>query len=248
MKLTVIGCSGSVAGPESPASCYVVEADGRHLALDLGNGALGPLQRHVDLGSIQAVLLSHLHPDHCVDMCGFYVAQRYRPGGPRPRIPVWGPEGVAERLAHAYGMPVDPGMTGEFAFHTFPDGAFDVGPFRVRTIRVVHPVPAYAFRVEHAGRVLAFSGDTAPTPALVEIARSADVLLCEATFRDGDRNPPGLHLTGREAGEHAAAAEAGSLVVTHVPPWGDVERAQAEAAKTFDGPVTAARSGLVLDV
>jgi ribonuclease BN (tRNA processing enzyme) len=96
--------------------------------------------------------------------------------------------------------------------------------------------------------VLAFSGDTAPTPALVEIARGADVLLCEATFRDGDQNPPGLHLTGREAGEHAAAAEVGSLVVTHVPPWEDVERARAEAAKTFDGPVMAARSGLVLDV
>jgi ribonuclease BN (tRNA processing enzyme) len=248
VRLTVIGCTGSVAGPESPASCYVVEADGRHLVLDLGNGALGPLQRHVDLGNIQAVLLSHLHPDHCVDMCGLYVSQRYRPGGPHPRIPVWGPDGAAERLAHAYGMPVEPGMTGEFAFHAFPDGTFDVGPFRVRTIRVVHPVSAYAFRVEHAGRVLAFSGDTAPTPALVEIARSADVLLCEAAFREGDRNPPGLHLTGREAGEHAAAAEAGSLVVTHVPPWGDIERAQAEAAQTFDGPVTAARSGLVVDV
>jgi ribonuclease BN (tRNA processing enzyme) len=249
VRLTVIGCTGSVAGPDSPASCYVVEADGCRMVLDLGNGALGPLQRHLDLATVDAVLLSHLHPDHCVDMCGFYVALRYGPGGgAHPRIPVWGPDGTAHRLAQAYGLPVEPGMTGEFDFRTFPDGAFDIGPFRVRARQVVHPVTAYALRVEHAGRALAYSGDTAPTPALVDVAKGADVLLCEAAFQDGDNNPAGLHLTGREAGEHATAAGVGSLVVTHVPPWGDVDRARAEAAQAFDGPVVAARSGLIVEV
>ena len=248
MRLTVVGCSGSVAGPESPASCYLVEADGRRLVLDLGNGALGVLQRHVDLDEVDAVLLSHLHPDHCVDLCSFYVAQRYRPGGRRPRIPVWGPAGTAERMARAYGLPTDPGMTGEFDFRTYQEEAFDVGPFRVRVARVVHPVTAYALRVEHAGRALVYSGDTAPTPALVEVAAGADLFVCEASFRDGEENPDGLHLTGRQAGEHAKAAEVGALVVTHVPPWGDTERARSEAAQAFDGPIAGARSGLVVDV
>ena len=86
MRLTVVGCSGSFAGPASPASSYLVQAehDGRtwSIVLDLGNGALGPLQRYVDLADLDAVFISHLHPDHCVDLCGLYVTRKYRPGGP----------------------------------------------------------------------------------------------------------------------------------------------------------------------
>ena len=103
MRLTVIGCSGSFAGPDSAASCYLVEADdpdGRtwRILLDLGSGALGALQRYADPAAVDAVFLSHLHPDHCMDLCGYYVLRRYHPGGALPPIPVWGPAGVAERL------------------------------------------------------------------------------------------------------------------------------------------------------
>jgi ribonuclease BN (tRNA processing enzyme) len=248
VRLTVVGCSGSIAGPDSPASCYLVEADGRRIVVDLGSGAVGALQRYVDLDDVDAVLLSHLHPDHYIDLCGYYVALRYRPGGRRRRIPVWGPDGTAERIALAYGLPVDPGMVGEFDVQTYPAGVFDVGPFQVRAVRVVHSVPAYGLWIEHAGRVLAYSGDTGPTGALVDLSTGADVFLCEATFAEGDENPPDLHLSGREAGEHAAAAGVRSLIVTHVPPWGDVERAQTEAAQVFEGSVAAASSGLVVDV
>lgn len=248
MKLTVVGCSGSVPGPESPASCYLVEADACRILLDLGSGALGPLQRFAELRDVDGVLFSHLHPDHCADLCGYYVAQRYRPGRRRRRIPVWGPAGTAERMAQAYGLPADPGMTTEFDFGEYPDGAFEVGPLRILAVPVVHPVPTFALRVEQGGRILVYSGDTGPTGALVDLARGAHVLLCEAGFTDDDQNPPGVHLTGREAGEHAKAAGAGSLVVTHVPPWGDADRARSEAAQVFDGPVTSARSGLVLEI
>ena len=86
VKLTVVGCSGSYPGPDSPASCYLVEAesDGRiwRILLDLGNGALGALQKYVDPLVIDAVLVSHLHPDHCIDLCGYYVLRRYHPAGP----------------------------------------------------------------------------------------------------------------------------------------------------------------------
>src|SRR5580698_10882582 len=85
MRLTIIGCSGSFPGPESPASSYLLEAEGFRLVLDLGNGALGVLQRHASLYDIDAVALSHLHADHCLDMCGYWVARRYGPGGPQPR-------------------------------------------------------------------------------------------------------------------------------------------------------------------
>jgi len=235
-------------GPNSPASSYLVEADGFRLVLDMGNGALGVLQRHAGLADIGAVLLSHLHADHCLDLCSLFVALRFGPDAGGPPIPVWGPIGTAERMANAYGIALEPGMTEAFDFHRFPDGAFKVGPFELRAEAVVHPVPAYAIRVEHDGRSVAYSGDTAPTPVLVDLASGADLFLCEASFRDGEDNPSGLHLTGRQAGEHAMAAGVGRLVVTHIPPWGHPAAAVAGASAAFGGPVTAAQSGLVLDV
>jgi ribonuclease BN (tRNA processing enzyme) len=148
VRLTVVGCSGSFPGPHSAASCYLVEADGFALVLDLGNGAIGPLQRHVDLRQVGAVALSHLHADHCLDLCSYYVARRYDPRGAPSRLPVFGPSGTADRLARAYDMNPDPGMHGEFAFTTWQAGTtYDVGPFRVRVEHVEHPIEAYAMRI-----------------------------------------------------------------------------------------------------
>ena len=124
----------------------------------------------------------------------------------------------------------------------------EIGPFRVLTARVEHPVEAYALRLEADGATLTYSGDTAPCEALDELASGADVLLAEATYVDGRDNPPLLHLTGREAGETAQRAGVGRLVVTHVPPWESWEDAVAEAATTYAGPVLQAAPGLVLEV
>src|ERR671915_2130129 len=104
MQVTVIGCSGSFPGPDSPASCYLVAADGFTMLLDLGNGALGSLQRYHSLYDINAVCLSHLHADHCLDLGGYWVARRHNPAGPQPRIPVYGPDGTADRMARAYDL------------------------------------------------------------------------------------------------------------------------------------------------
>lgn len=253
MRLIPIGVSGSFPAPDSPASCYLVEHHGEdrvhRLLLDLGSGALGPLQRHVDLADIDAVLLSHLHPDHCLDMCGFYVVRRYYTRAmaePVPRVPVYGPPGTAKRLAQAYGLPADPGMTGEFDFHSFPEEPFSIGPWTVSVRRVQHPVPAFAIRLQPAdseGPVLAYSGDTGPCSALVDLAKGADVLLCEASFVASDDNPPGLHLTGRDAAEHATRAGVGRLLLTHVPPRIDPQQVLAEALPFFDGPLELARPG-----
>ncbi|NDL58798.1 MBL fold metallo-hydrolase [Phytoactinopolyspora mesophila] len=251
MRLTVLGCSGSLPGPASSASSYLVEAGTTRVVVDLGNGALSELQRQVGsegLGEIDAVLISHLHPDHFMDLCGYYVALRYGPHQPRRRVPVWGPENTAERLAVAYGEDPDPGMSNEFEFRAYPGGGFTVGELNVRVSRVAHPVPAYAIRLEHGDQTLVYSGDTGPTQALVDLARGADLLLCEAAFREGEDNPPDLHLTGREAGEHARQAGVRRLVVTHVPPWGDAEEAVAEARTAFAGPVEAARTGATFEL
>ena len=252
MKLTVIGCAGSFPGPDSPASCYLVEAaDGARtwrILLDLGSGAFGALQRFVDPLDIDAVFLSHLHADHCLDLCSYYVFRKYHPTDVPPQLPVWGPTGLAHRLAHAYDLPPIPGMSVEFGFEEYADQPISIGPLTVTPVQVRHPVLTYALRVEADGRVLAYSGDTGPCGGLNVAARGADLLLAEASFIEGDDNPPDLHLTGRDCGKAARLGSVGQLVVTHVPAWHDADTAVGEAKLEYDGPVVAAYTGAVFEI
>jgi ribonuclease BN (tRNA processing enzyme) len=244
VRLTVIGCSGSFPGPASPASCYLLEADGFRLLLDLGSGALGVLQQHAGLDDIDAVCLSHLHGDHCLDLCAYWVARTFAPGGARPPIPVYGPEGTALRMARAQGLDGDQGMTQRFDFATLVPGTRDIGPFRVTLARMNHPVETFGFRFSHGGRSLAYSADTGESPALVELARDANLLLCEASFLRGPGLPENLHLTAGQAATHAARAGAAQLVLTHLVPWNDQRRSLEEARDVpFDGEITLAASG-----
>ncbi|KQY63560.1 MULTISPECIES: MBL fold metallo-hydrolase [unclassified Nocardioides] len=252
MKLTVIGCSGSYPGPDSPASCYLVEEqfEGRtwRILLDLGNGALGELHNHVDPLTIDAVLLSHLHADHFMDLCGYYVMRKYHPLGAQPQIPVWGPAGTADRLSVSYDLPLDPGMHEEFDFREYPTTSFEFGPFTVQAVEVVHPVPAYSLRVTSNDRLLVYTGDCGPCDGLDRAADGADLLLAEAAFCDGDENPEDLHLTGVEVAELAQRAGAAHLVLTHIPPWHDKQIAYAEAKSIWEGPLDLAHTGATYEV
>ncbi|MET8680468.1 MBL fold metallo-hydrolase [Streptomyces sp. NPDC004647] len=250
MKLTVVGCSGSFPSADSACSSYLVEADGFRLLLDLGNGALGELQRHCGLYDLDAVILSHLHADHCIDMCGYFVARYYRhDGGRADALPVYGPEGTEQRLITAYDdVPSEKSMSEVFDFRTLEPGSFRIGPFTVVTDRVSHPIESFGFRVEHGGRSLTYSGDTGPTAVLDGLAEGADLFLCEASFTHGKEDVPDLHLNGREAGEYAQRAGARRLVLTHIPPWTDPETNLRDAAEVFDGPVELARPGAVYEL
>lgn len=233
MKLTVVGCSGSAPGPTSPASSYLVEHDGFRLLVDLGSGAFGALQRHVDPAQIDAVVLSHLHPDHFIDLCPYVVYRQYAKGEPLPSIPLLGPAGTHDRLALEHDPHSRNGLRRVFSFAAVTPGERELGPFRLRFDRVNHPVETHAVRIEAGGRTLTYSGDTAQSAALVRLAAGSDVLLCEASWDSDRSNPPGLHLTGPEAGQHAAKAGVGRLLVTHVPPWADRDRIGAGAAAAF---------------
>ena len=250
MKVTVVGCSGSFAGPDSPASSYLVQADldGRtwSIVLDLGNGALGPLQRHLDLADLDAVFISHLHPDHCVDVCGLYVTRRYRPEGPVPgRLDVHAPAGAADRFALMYHGLEHAGMTAELAVHELGDTvSTTVGPFTVTPYRVNHPVEAYGFRVEADGAVLAYTGDTDTTDALTPLLTGADLALVDSAFVEGRDEAQGIHLSGRRAAEAAVAAGGvARLVLTHIPAWNDPEACRAEAEQVWPGTVELAAQG-----
>ncbi len=248
MRLTVIGCSGSFPGPDSPSSCYLAEAEGFRLVIDMGNGALGVLQRYAELFSIDAICVSHLHADHCIDVGSYWIARQFAPDGPKPPIPVYGPSGTAARIRPVLGPDAahQPPPYSPFVFCDLAVGEIEIGPFRVATEHMNHPLETFGFRVEHAGWRLAYSADTGETDALVRLAQGADVLLCEASFTDRTDNPPNLHLSARQAGEHASRAGVGRLVLTHLVPWNDRERSRSEAAATYHGPLSLAASGLVL--
>jgi ribonuclease BN (tRNA processing enzyme) len=233
VKLTVVGCCGSGPGPESPASSYLVEHDGYRLLLDIGNGSFGALQAMADPDSIDAVFLSHLHADHCLDVAPFVVWHRYSGRSSGRCIPLYAPVGAERRLALAYDIHGD-ALTDVFDFVPVGPGELTIGPFAVELARTAHPVECYAIRLTAGGRSLVYTGDTGPCDGVVQLARGADVLLAEAAHPDRDpRQPPALHLTGRQAGEHAAAAAVGRLLVTHVPYWVDPAEQLAAACSAF---------------
>lgn len=249
MKVTVLGCSGSVPGPDSPASGYLIEADDYRLVLDLGQGAFGALQRYVRPADVDAIVVSHLHADHCIDLTAYIVALRYGGEGHRAerRIPLIGPSGTRARLEAAY----DPlarklRLQELFGFSTPASG--ELGPFALSFATVNHPVPTSAVRITHGDRTLVYSADTGESTELVSLAHGADAFLCEASIGPDDEYLPDLHLTGRQAGEHAEKAGVGRLIVTHVPPWTSREVQAGEAAEAFHGTIEIARPGAVFEV
>lgn len=249
MRLTVIGCAGSYPNATSPASCYLVEHDGHRVLLDLGNGALGALQRHVALewpGALDAVILSHGHVDHCVDIASLYVQRHYAPTRTRERLAVWGPSDARSRIASIYGMADAAPLDEEFAFGELGRTTV-IGPFTVTSSPAVHPVEAYSIRIEAGGRTLVYSGDTGPHDGLVEISREADLALFEASFVGTD-NPIDVHMSGAEAGGIARRAGVASLLLTHLVAWNDDATVLAEARGEFDGPIALAVPDMVVEV
>ena len=257
MKLTIVGCSGSISGPNSPASSYLVQAPHEDrifsLLVDCGPGAMGALYRYLDPCEIDAIALSHLHADHCLDLCGYYVAARYSPNAPWPSRPVYAPANAASRLTRAYevagnhGEVAEPGVSiaEHFDWRTWQPTQ-RIGPFIVRTVPVAHPVEAYGIRVEEdssGGGSMVYSGDTGPSEDLVQLADQVDLLLVESAFLDNPGNPEGMHLSGAQAAGIGQAARVRAIVLTHIPPWHEPERVLAEAKPHFDGPISLAVPG-----
>lgn len=256
MELMIIGSSGSASGPNNPASCYVVRHGGRAVVLDIGPGAFGALFGSVDVATLDGLVLSHLHADHCLDAIALSIAARYGIPDRWQRLPLLAPQGALERLVQAeLAVPATPEAIAQgvaklqqvYRPVQLPE-VDQVGPFRLGTARMTHPVEAYGVRLEAGGRSLVYSGDTGPCDALVELATGADVLLAEAGWGNQAEPAPGIHLTGRAAGEAAAAAKVGTLVLTHIPPWHDAEATLAEAQEAFGGLTVLAKPGLVIRV
>lgn len=248
MKLTVVGCAGSYPNAESPSSCYLVEHEGFRVVLDMGNGSMGALQRYVDLAdpeSIDAIILSHCHVDHCADVSPYYVLRKWGPAKAAARLPLIGPRSMVQRLVDIDGMSDAAPLLEQFDIDSLGGASFSLGPFTVESAVAAHPVEAFSVRLTAGGRSITYSGDTGPTDVLGEFARGTDIALFEASCVGTD-NPPDLHMTGAEAARIASTADAGMLVLTHLVAWNDDAVVMAEAAPEFSGPLEQARPGMTI--
>ncbi len=246
VRLTVLGSNGTYPTPGHPASGYVVASDSTAILLDLGPGTFVAA---VAAGvTPAAVILTHVHPDHCADVFALFASLRF---GDRDRwgLPVLVPAGLAGRVAGFLGADDTHDLYRVFAFDEVgPGDERRIGGLRVRFGAAAHPVPALVVAVGDGSSTLVYSGDTGPGGDLPALAAGCDLLLCEATIQ-GDPGPDRYpyHLAAVEAGRIAAGAGAGRLVVTHVPPNLDPQVSVAEAAAVFEGPVDHAAPGMEVE-
>jgi ribonuclease BN (tRNA processing enzyme) len=235
VELVVLGSGGGWARPGGAACGYLVRHGGFNLWVDLGTGTMANIQRHIGLGDVHAVAVSHRHFDHFLDLYPFYLAEWYT--AEREPIPLFVPP---EMFEHAAQLEPDLRQGFDVAVVT-PGETFEAGPIVVRTARMNHPVPTLGMRFEADGAVLVYSADTGPCQELIDLATGAQVLLSEATWIDRPEWAEEIHLTATQAGDHAARAQAGHLVLTHIWPSYDVAVSQERASQSFGAPVQIAK-------
>jgi ribonuclease BN (tRNA processing enzyme) len=244
VRLVVLGCSGGYPEPNRACSGYLVETAGRRLWLDAGSGTLARLLARCSLADVDAVWLTHLHPDHWTDLpLAIHAIAVGAAERPKP-LPVYGPRGWASAVGvdlHWHGDDYAP----LYAEDQLSNGqVIEVGDVSVRSAAVEHGIETYALRVEAEGVSLAYSADSAPCEALIELARGVDLFLCAA----GTMTTSAIHPNPRQAGEMAAAAGVKRLLLTHLRPGTDPEQARAMAQARFAGHVEVASEGAEYEV
>ena len=264
MRITVLGKSPSWQDVDGACSGYLIEEDGFRLLLDCGNGVFSKLRRYRDYTGIDAVVISHLHADHFLDLVPFAYALTYAPrqqpvpvdrwpgtdSPARPRL--YAPRGAREtfrRIVGAWGS--EDLIEKAFELIEFdPAATLDVGTLRISFHEVPHFTTTYAVSISsmNGGGRFTYGADSAPNDELVAFADGADLLLIEATLPRPEREGPRGHLTPSEAGEHGSKARVRRLVLTHISDELDADWAQREAEKAFGGPVDVAVEGAVFTV
>ncbi|GGY07955.1 MBL fold metallo-hydrolase [Streptomyces djakartensis] len=246
MHLTILGGCGAWPVKDQPCSGYLVQSEGFRLFVDPGYATFPALQEYVTAGQVDAVLVTHGHPDHCADLNPLLRARALTDEPPAP-LPVYTLPSALDAV-----LCLDrPGMLRDsFELREFQGGdSFGIGPFRVDTRLLPHFVPNAGVRLSAGGMSLAYTGDTGPSPEVTALARDADVLLCEATYVDQvPRADEEFLLSARLAGEYAEAARAARLLLTHLWPGTGQAPAVNAAARAFTGPVEVAHPGLMAHV
>jgi ribonuclease BN (tRNA processing enzyme) len=241
LTLTVLGCSGTYPGEGGACSGYLVRSAGASLVVDLGAGTLANLQRHLAVGEVDAIVLSHVHPDHWLDLPVLRNAMRYVLG--IEGLPVYG---TAETWLMAEVIIGE--LPPTLLWHNV-DGSsvVEVGDQVVRFSRTDHPVETLAVRVDAGGRSLLYSADTGPGWDPGAAGADVDLMVCEASLQP-EHEGQVQHLSARQAGKLGRTMGAGRLVLTHVVPGVEPEAQLDLAAQAFGGPVELAETNRTFDV
>jgi ribonuclease BN (tRNA processing enzyme) len=262
VEITVLGKSPSWQDAAGACSGYLIQEGDFKLVLDCGNGVFSKLRRICDYVDVDAVVISHLHADHFLDLVPFSYALTYAPrqqpvavgGWPgtddpaRPHLYVpTGATKVFRRIVGCWGK--EDLIENAFDLHEYagPD-RLSVGPVQIRFCEVPHYVTTYAVEVTTNSSRFTFSADCKPNPQLVQFAQGTDVLLIEATLPRPERTGIRGHLTPGEAGEHGKLARAQRVVLTHYSDEMDPEWARLEAATSYGAPVELATEGAVYTI
>jgi len=246
VKLHVVGSSGTFPVAGRPASGYLVERSGTRVWCDAGPGTFVSLP--VDSYMIDAIVISHQHPDHCSDIFTAFHAWTYCPE-PRTGVPLYAPQEVWDHVSGFLDGGQGSRLRETFDFRPVWTGdEIEIGDLSVSFIEMDHSVPTVGSRWEAESRTLFYTGDTGPKENWREMARGVDLMLSEAAYQErGDDDYP-HHLTSAEAGRIAREVQARRLVLTHIPPYLDVSRSVNEAEIAFDRPVSVAMPGVSFDV
>jgi ribonuclease BN (tRNA processing enzyme) len=249
VRLRVLGSSGTYPTPGRPASGYLVEHADALVMVDAGPGTVAALQQWASPGRLGALVITHIHPDHCSDVPVLYHLFRF---GPEVRrgVRALGPDGVADRLAAFVGAGPGDGFSEVLEWQTVRKGdRARVGEITLAFGMADHPVPTLVTSLEGGGRRLVISSDTGPGGDLLEMASDADLLVCDATMQGGPRTSwwP-YHLSAGEAGALARRAGAKRLLLTHLAPILDPAQSVAEAMEAFGGPVEWAAPGMEVEI
>lgn len=244
----------SPAWQDAGGACsgYLVEAGGRCLLLDCGNGVFGKLRAVRTFTDVCAVVISHLHADHFIDLVPFAYALTYshqgRAAGSRPLL--YAPPGARETFRRITGAWQGEELIEQaFELHEYdPAGALSLDPLRVRFHEVPHFVRTHAVQVSDGDGSFTYGADCRPNDEIVAFARHTDLLMLEATLEQPEEGGCRGHLTPAEAGEHARRAGARRLVLTHMSADHDASQALDAAQRAFEGPVELAVEGAVYEV
>jgi ribonuclease BN (tRNA processing enzyme) len=243
VELTVLGSSGAYPAAGGATSGYLLRHDGFGAWVDAGTGTFANLQLHVPYEKLDAVVISHEHIDHCIDLYPMYIARSFHPE-PLPPLPLYGHKRVFERLTALEDAEGAAEMRRIFEVHEVEPGQdFEVGPFRVSAQLLPHWVPNLGMRFQADGTTLVYTGDTGPADELPKLAREADLLVSEASWMEVKPGRDPYHLTAAQAGEHAARAGAARLLLSHFWPGSDREASRQQAAEAYDGELLLASEG-----
>lgn len=250
-RLTPLGTSPAWYNPGEPASGYLLEDGPTRILVDCGSGVFGRYLATYPDQPLTAVVITHIHADHMLDLIPFAYGKLY--GGLKHwGTQLWLPPGGHDRLRKLISAWDGDADFFEQAFNVFdyhPSSVFDVGEFAVSSQEVPHYIESFALRFDHVNGSFGYTSDLGPTPHIGPFMSGVDLLLSEATMIDAgaDDSPERGHITGAEAGAIAREAGAHSLLLTHIPEECR-ERVTSDARKSFGGPVVAAESLTTYDI